>query len=162
MDGAISQLEEQWKNNGQGKNAEEEKKCNLFPLRANRVTVWEHPIRCKQQKGNSWKKAKFMWSTAFVIFSDLGMTMSDIFMMVYGMKIQINFLCATLVAWLILGRPVRAFKYYWKQTDLEALWISPLFSPFALTISKGIEQKNAYVLLKFHSTLLIKFFKSVS
>lgn len=37
MNEAISQLEEQWKNNGKGEGAEERKKGNLFLLRANTV-----------------------------------------------------------------------------------------------------------------------------
>lgn len=65
--------------------------------------------------------------------------MSDIFMMACGMKIQINLLCATLVAPLILGKPVRAGLtgiQVLQKPELEALSIS-LLCPFALTNFKS-------------------------
>lgn len=60
MNEAISQHEEQWKNDGKGEGAEERKKGNLFPLWANTVTDWEHWIWCNQQKEKTWKRGKSM------------------------------------------------------------------------------------------------------
>ena len=110
---AISQIEEQWKNNGKGTGVEERKKGNLFPLRTNTVMDWEHWIRCNQRKQKSWKRAKWMWWSSkqywFCYFLCSQEDRCLIYLCWFGTwKIKIHFLCATLTACLILGKLVRA------------------------------------------------------
>lgn len=111
MNEAISQHEEQWKNDGKGEGAAQTKKGNLFPLRTNTVIHWEHWIGCNEQKEKTWKWEKLMqWFSEQYWFFTFSVVRRFLIYLCWFMtwKIKIHFLCATLTACVIRGKLVRA------------------------------------------------------